>query len=104
MPDAVREHWHMSKNVPIAIVVALLLQTGAWIWSAAQTSAQVNKNTEGVAENKLELKENGSVEPRLVRVETDISYIRRAVDDNKIKLEKLDDKLTELLRETRSPR
>lgn len=104
MPDHVKETWHLSKNVPIAIIMTLLVQSVSVIWYFSGLENRVMNNATNVAENKLDIEHGNSVEPRLVRVETDISYIRRSVDDNKIKLEKLDDKLTVILRETRSPR
>lgn len=99
------ESWHLDKRVPLALMFALAVQTGGALWWAASISAEVASVVKDTTENKLDIKAGNSTEPRLVRVETDISYIRRAVDDNKSKLDKLDTTLTELLREARtSPR
>jgi hypothetical protein len=34
--------WHLDRKVPLAIIVTLLLQTGAFIWWAAKTDARVD--------------------------------------------------------------
>jgi len=102
MPD--KEHWHLSKNVPIAIILTLALQTvGAAYW-VGQLASRVDRNTEQIVENQQDIKGHNTTEPRLVRVETDITYIRQAIDDQKSKLKDLDDKLTEILRGTPSRR
>lgn len=104
MPERIKENWHLSKNVPIAIIFALIAQSVSAIWFVSELNSKVKLNERDIAENKLDIANGNSVEPRLVRVETDISYIRRSVDDNKEAMLRLNNTLTELLRETRSSR
>lgn len=35
------EHWHIGKEIPIALVLGMALQTGGWIWWAATLSTKV---------------------------------------------------------------
>jgi hypothetical protein len=45
----VEAHWHLDKRVPVAIIFAILLQTGGAIWWAANISARVGANETAVA-------------------------------------------------------
>lgn len=99
-----REHWHLNKGVPVALILTIAIQSMSAIWWAATVSSTLSQIDDQVAENKSDIKLASSVEPRLVKVETDITYIRDAVDENKKDFDKLDAKLTELLREARSTR
>lgn len=104
------DNWHLDKKVPIAVIIALVIYFIGGVWWAARLDSrfdllinQIKTIVEDVKENKEAIKEANSGEPRLVRVETELSFIRKGVDDNKSSLKQLDDKLTELLRATRSP-
>ena len=90
-----KESWHLDKRFPLALIVTIIIQSGAAVWFAAGLSHAVDANAKQIAKNELAISATDSIEPRLVRVETDISYIRRSVDAN-TRL------LTELLRESRN--
>lgn len=47
-----QERWHVGKEIPIAIIAALLAQTGGWIWWAATQSAKLDTLTNMVSEFK----------------------------------------------------
>ena len=38
----IRDSWHLGKEVPIATIIVLILQTAGVIWWAATTSAKVD--------------------------------------------------------------
>lgn len=40
IPDG-REPWHLSRSVPITLILAILVQTGGMIWWASTLSAKV---------------------------------------------------------------
>lgn len=41
-PTKIRgENWHIGKEIPIALVLGMVLQTGGWIWWAATLSTKV---------------------------------------------------------------
>lgn len=58
-----KEHWAMERRIPIALLTALAIQTGVWIWQSAGVWArleQLEKKVEAMAPQG----------ERLVRVET----------------------------------
>ena len=58
-----KEHWAIERKIPIALLTALAIQTGVWIWQSAAAWArleQLEKKVEAMAPQG----------ERLVRVET----------------------------------
>lgn len=55
--------WHLDRRVPLALIIAIVLQTGSFIWWAARTDARVDA---------LEISNNRSSPQieRIVRLET----------------------------------
>ena len=43
-----RESWHLSKNVPITMIVAIFLQLAAWIWTVSKMDANIEHNTDRI--------------------------------------------------------
>ncbi len=41
-PDQMREPWQLKKEIPIALIVAVLLQTGAAFYWAASIEGKIN--------------------------------------------------------------
>jgi len=39
-----RESWHLSKSVPITLIVALLVQAAAVVWHGSQWTAAIAQN------------------------------------------------------------
>lgn len=40
-----RERWHVGKEIPIAVILGLLIQTGGLIWFAATQTAKLDNLT-----------------------------------------------------------
>ena len=58
-----KEHWAIERKIPIALLTALAIQTGVWIWQTAAAWARLDQ-----LEKKVEaMAPQGE---RLVRVET----------------------------------
>jgi hypothetical protein len=58
-----KEHWAIERKIPIALLTALAIQTGVWIWQSAAAWARLEpleKNVEAMAPQG----------ERIVRVET----------------------------------
>lgn len=77
------ESWHLSKNVPISLIIALVLQTGGFVWLIANMDSRIFHNKEGLAELKTEvsshtLKQN-SVDVKLGRIEEKVEGIDRTL-------------------------
>jgi 5-bromo-4-chloroindolyl phosphate hydrolysis protein len=98
------EKWHLHKGVPLALIAVIIVQSVSIIQWSSTMSSTVEQMLAQVAENKADIKKMAEDELRLVKVETDISYIRTAVDDNKETMKELQRQLTELIRETKAPR
>jgi hypothetical protein len=62
---AAREAWHLDRRVPVAIILALLLQTVTVVWWGAQMDARV-------ATLELHDLSNGPTSERLARVEENL--------------------------------
>jgi len=59
--------WHLSRQVPVAIILVLVLQISSFIWVAAQLDAQVSQNRETITEIRTQV---GKMPERLLVVET----------------------------------
>jgi len=81
-----KEHWHLSKRVPLALILTIFLQTSLAFWWFGKLEARVDsietKQTEMVAGNrrqwtdiKQNVKENSAVGQRLARVEGTLAAI-----------------------------
>lgn len=74
-----KEHWSVDKKVPIALIVAILGQTGAFVWWGATMSARVDilERDNAKLERRVESGESAArgVSERLVRVEEKSSTI-----------------------------
>ena len=46
------EHWHVGKEIPLALIFALFVQTSGWIWWAATQSAKLDTLTNMISEFK----------------------------------------------------
>lgn len=42
--------WHLDKRIPIALITATVVQTGALIWWAATLTSQVAGHSEAISE------------------------------------------------------
>jgi hypothetical protein len=47
-----RDRWHVGKEIPIAMIAALFIQTGGWVWWAATQSAKLDTLTNMVSDFK----------------------------------------------------
>jgi hypothetical protein len=77
MTEETDHQWHLDKKVPLALIVTLLLQSGAFIWWAAK------------ADNRLEYLErtvNASAPQieRVIRLEAKMDSVAEALNDVKV--------------------
>lgn len=81
-------HWHMGKEVPIAIIVAIIVQTAGVIWWAASTAA------------KVEFIKEAGIAAQMVQTTVDRKQdddARKSEDRIMSQLEKVDRKLDRLI-------
>jgi len=48
-----RESWHLDKKFPVALIVTLMIQSGAAVWFAAKISFQVQLNKDLLEMHKV---------------------------------------------------
>jgi len=71
-----KEHWAIERKIPIALLTALAIQTGVWIWQSAAAWArleQLEKKVEAMAPQG----------ERIVRVETKTDLLIAALAELK---------------------
>lgn len=61
---AERESWHLSKGVPITLIIAILIQTSAIVWWAASMQSNVEVNSRSINAN------GSGIEKLETRIET----------------------------------
>lgn len=47
------ERWHVGKEIPLALIFALFVQTSGWIWWAATQSAKLDNLTDMMAQFRI---------------------------------------------------
>lgn len=72
MAEQQDNHWHLDKKVPIALIVAILAQTGSFIWWGATISQRVS-NLEAASDSRALLSE------RITRQEALMEGLQRGV-------------------------
>jgi cell division protein FtsB len=71
-----KEHWAIERKIPIALLTALAIQTGVWIWQSAAAWARLDQ-----LEKKVEaMAPQGE---RLARVETKTDVLIAALAEVK---------------------
>jgi hypothetical protein len=76
------QEWKIDKHIPVAVIVAMVMQTFAVIWWAAQLETRVN-----VLENQL--MQNTTLIDRVSRVEEKVSGLRESSQRIEQKLDAL---------------
>ena len=75
----VEEQWHLDKKIPIAIIVAIFIQTGAWIWWASALNERVNVLEKIAAGSPAQDSRLTRVEVRVESMQNDVSEIKADV-------------------------
>lgn len=75
-------HWHLDKRVPIALIVAMAVQTaGALVWAGAAMQR--------IDYLEREVSASSRIGERTARVEEQMRYLRQSVDRIETKLDRL---------------
>ena len=65
--------WHFDRRIPIALIVTLILQTGAAIWWASSVNSYIDSDRDGSKAMDVRIRAvesaNNEVDRRLVRFE-----------------------------------
>jgi len=77
MPNSnLDDQWHLDKRVPIALILALALQSGTFVWWASSLSERVNT----LERDRMATAPQGD---RLTRVEVKIEAVQEGITEIK---------------------
>lgn len=74
------EHWSVDRRIPIALVLALFMQTCGFVWWAAQASLRLTEVERVVAAVSAT---TAPIDIRLARVEEKIGFLQNSMDEIK---------------------
>ena len=80
----VEEGWHISKSVPATLLLGLITQAAAIVWTVSMMMADIQQNTEKLMNfservNKVEVMVQSQA-VSMARIDTNIEHIRGAVE------------------------
>ena len=76
--------WHLSKSVPVTLIVALILQAAAIVWTGSQMQSSIEQNATNIIRletrtEKIELAVQSQA-IALARIDENIKAIRESVE------------------------
>ena len=78
------EQWHLSKSVPVTLIMGLLIQAVAIVWTVSTMSADINENKADILRNDTRIITiEATVHSQaiaLARIDENIKAIRTAVE------------------------
>lgn len=85
MDTKLPQKWHVGKEVPVATIVVLLIQTAGVIWWAASTSAKVDYVKESqlaqqIIQNSVDRKQDDDARRAEDRLITQLDKINTKID------------------------
>ena len=86
-------HWHLDKRVPIALILALALQTVAIVWWAATMSQRVSEIERVITEQQI----LPAADRRITRLEQAILNLEQNQSRILDQQDRMDDKLDRII-------
>ena len=78
------DSWHLSKSVPLGLIIGLITQGAAIVWTVSMMMSDIESNRKDIAENQLRVSRlETSVQNQAVsmaRIDENIKAIRTAVE------------------------
>jgi len=79
-----QNNWHLSKSVPVSLILALVIQAAAIVWTVSQMQSNIEANAMSIVKietrtEKLELAVQGQA-VALARIDENIKAIRMSVE------------------------
>ncbi len=78
------EQWHLSKSVPASLLLGLITQAGAIVWTVSMMMSDIERNRSSIASVSNRLSEvETMVQAQAVsmaRIDENIMHIRRSVE------------------------
>jgi len=73
--------WHLDKRVPLALILALVVQTGTIIWWASSVSARLDNVERWQAANDETRERLAVLESRLSAIQSGVARIERKLGE-----------------------
>jgi len=70
------ESWHLSKSVPVSLILALVVQGAAILWSASAAFQNIEDNAR-----------------QIIKTETRLGQVEKTVQDQAVMLARIDENL-----------
>ncbi len=77
------ESWHLSKSVPVTLIIGLTLQAGGVVWMFSQMSSDIDNNS-----------------ARLTKVETQVEEIQDTAQAQAVQLGRIETRLDALMEQS----
>ena len=78
------ESWHLSKSVPVTLIIGLTLQAGGVVWMFSQMSSDINNNSKRIERLDVQVEEISDTAQaqavQLGRIETRLDAIADQAD------------------------
>jgi TolA-binding protein len=92
--NSVKEHWHLSKSVPITLIFAIVVQTVGIVWTLAGLSHDLRQAKSDIErlDRQVEIMRDASqaqanqlarIEERLLGVQTSIDRLIHNLENNR---------------------
>jgi len=98
--DPASGNWHLDKRVPVAIIVAIGLQTFGAVWWAATTSARTESNAIEIARLNVLMTANDiktqSQRDSVIEVTTQVKMMSSTIDRQTQILDKLSNQVARI--------
>ena len=84
MTEGTNNGWHIAKSVPATLLLGLITQAGAIVWTVSMMMSDIDRNTQSISTVNMRL---GEVEDSVhmndiatARIDENIKAIRKAVE------------------------
>ena len=82
-----QESWHLSKNIPITFVLAIVLQSIGVVWFVSGLEASVNINVRDIARHEIRIAEIEKTQQAMAilnaRIDENIKAIREMMETSR---------------------
>jgi len=86
------ESWHLSKNVPITFVLAIVLQSVGIVWFVSGLESNVNTNVRDIARHEIRIAEIEKTQQAMAilnaRIDENIKAIREMMETTRKETER----------------
>lgn len=79
--EEVKEPWHASRSIPVAVLFAMAIQTCGVVWWASRISNQQDVNTADISRMRTEQAAQRELTSRVVRMETLLQAMQETLTD-----------------------